>query len=100
MILKNKVILAPTLAPLTLRLYNLVANSVASERSFSTMNFVHSKTRNRLSAEKVNKLVYIQMNDSVLEDIKAQGQWQEKGQEDTEDSDSDNLDMFEMEHLE
>jgi uncharacterized protein (DUF4415 family) len=100
MILKNKVILAPTLAPLALRLYNSVANSVASERSFSTMNFVHSKTRNRLSAEKVNKLVYIQMNDSVLEDIKAQGQWQEKGQEDTEDSDSDNLDMFEMEHLE
>jgi hypothetical protein len=36
----------------------------------------------------------------VLEDIKAQGQWQEKGQEDTEDSDSDNLNMFEIEHLE
>jgi uncharacterized protein (DUF4415 family) len=104
MILKNKVILAPTLAPLTLRLYNSVTNSVTSERSFSTMNFVHSKTRNRLSAEKVNKLVYIQINDLVLEDIKAQGkaqgQWQEKGQEDTEDSDSDNLDMFEIEHLE
>ena len=40
----------------------MAASSAASERSFSTFGFIHSKLRNRLDPEKVKKLVYIKTN--------------------------------------
>jgi hypothetical protein len=40
---------------------------VASERAFSAMNLIHTKLRNRLGAEKANKLVYIYMNQRILD---------------------------------
>lgn len=48
------------------RLYSTPANSVPSERSFSTQNFIHSKVRNCLKPERVNKLTYIYMNSRVF----------------------------------
>jgi hypothetical protein len=40
----------------------MAASSAASERAFSTFGFVHSKLRNRLGGDKVEKLVYIKSN--------------------------------------
>jgi hypothetical protein len=50
------------LAQLAVRIFEAIANSVASERAFSAMNLIHTKLRNRLGAEKANKLIYIYMN--------------------------------------
>jgi hypothetical protein len=40
---------------------------VASERAFSAMNLIHIKLRNRLGVEKSNMLIYIYMNQRVLD---------------------------------
>lgn len=48
------------------RLLNCLANSVPSERSFSSQNHIHSGMRNRLEQEKVNKLTFIYFNYRVL----------------------------------
>jgi hypothetical protein len=36
----------------------MATSSAASERNFSTFGFIHSKMRNSLAAEKVQKLVF------------------------------------------
>jgi hypothetical protein len=46
-------------------LYTL-ANSVPCERAFSALNQLHIKTRNALTLERVNKLLYIQINSRTL----------------------------------
>jgi hypothetical protein len=55
------------LAQLAVRIFEAIANSVASERAFSAMNLIHTKLRNRLGAEKANKLIYIYMNQRILD---------------------------------
>jgi len=40
---------------------------VASERAFSAMNLIYTKLRNRLGVEKSNMLIYIYMNQRVLD---------------------------------
>jgi hypothetical protein len=40
---------------------------VASERAFSAMNLIVTKLRNKLSPEKTNKLIFIYMNQRVLD---------------------------------
>jgi hAT family C-terminal dimerisation region len=57
---------APVLGKLGNRIFQAPANSVPSERSFSTQNFLHSKARNRLDPIWVDKLTYIYMNSRVL----------------------------------
>ena len=49
----------PNLQKLALQVFSFVASSAASERNFSTFGFVHTKLRNCLSQESVDKLVYI-----------------------------------------
>jgi hypothetical protein len=49
------------------RLASTIANSVPSERAFSTMNLIHSKTRNRLSPERVEQQVFIHINRRILD---------------------------------
>jgi hypothetical protein len=49
-----------------------IANSVPSERAFSTMNYIHSKMRNRLSVERADMLQYIYMNSRALDKMKDQ----------------------------
>jgi hypothetical protein len=55
------------LAKLAVRIFEAIANSVASERAFSAMNLIHSKLRNKIGAEKAQKLIYIYMNQRVLD---------------------------------
>ena len=52
----------PTLREVAINVFSMVTSSAASERGFSTMGFVHSKLRNRLAADKVQKLVFIKNN--------------------------------------
>lgn len=52
----------PELAPFAEKLMITYANSVASERAWSAMNFIHSKSRNRLSLETIDKLLFIFIN--------------------------------------
>jgi hypothetical protein len=62
--------LAPTIGPIAIRLISTPATSVPSERAFSILNLVHTKLRNRLSIERVDKLQYIYINERVLRKIK------------------------------
>lgn len=55
------------LAQLVVRIFEVITNSIALERAFLAMNLIHSKLRNRLGIEKVNKLIYIYMNQRVLD---------------------------------
>ena len=57
------------LATLAVRIFGTIANSVPSERSFSAVNFLHSKARNRLIPANADKLAFIYMNKRVLERI-------------------------------
>lgn len=49
------------------RLASTIANSVPSERAFSTMNLIHSKLRNRLLPDRVEKQIYIHINRRILD---------------------------------
>jgi len=48
------------------RLFSTPANSVPSERSFSAQNYIHSKMRNSLKPDCVDKLTYIYMNSRIF----------------------------------
>ena len=50
------------LAPLAIRLFSSIANSVPSERAFSAMNYIHNRYRNRLTAENAEMLIFVFMN--------------------------------------
>ena len=52
----------PLLQQLARQVFSMVASSAASERNFSAFAFVHTKLRNRLSNDAVEKLVYIRTN--------------------------------------
>lgn len=58
---------APELSELAMRVFQTPANSVPSERSFSTQNLVHDRKRNSLDPGRVNKLVFIHVNKRVLD---------------------------------
>jgi len=57
---------APVLAQLAIRILTTTANSVPSERAFSTMRLQHTKLRNRLTPSRVDKLVFIHINQRIL----------------------------------
>ena len=65
-------IISNGLGTLAVRLFSTPANTVPSERAFSAQNLIHDKKRNRLSSEKANKLVYIHMNQRILESLDRQ----------------------------
>ena len=50
------------LAPLAVRLFSSITNSVPSERAFSVMNYIHNRYRNRLTAENAEMLIFVFMN--------------------------------------
>jgi len=69
---------SPVLLLLATRLSRTPANSVPSERSFSTQNLIHSKIHNSLSSTRVDKLTYMYLNRRVLDDkASEQHQWQD-----------------------
>jgi hAT family C-terminal dimerisation region len=55
------------LAQLAVRIFKTIANSVASERAFLAMGLIVTKLRNRLGPEKADKLIFIYMNQQVLD---------------------------------
>ena len=50
------------LAPLAIRLFSSITNSIPSERAFSAINFIHNRYRNRLTAENAEMLIFVFMN--------------------------------------
>jgi hypothetical protein len=54
------------LSQLADRFLQTLANSVPCERHFSALNHLHNKARNHLTPERVNKLLYIQINRRTL----------------------------------
>ena len=54
------------------KVLTVIGNSVLSERAFSTMNYIHSKRRNRLDLERADKLQFLHMNLLILERKKKQ----------------------------
>ena len=52
----------PNLAPLAKAFFHLSPSSATPERSFSAMGYVHTKLRNRLLPQTLEKLTYIKMN--------------------------------------
>ena len=52
----------PELRKITVKLFSLATSTAASEKNFSTFGFIHSKLRNSLSRESVEKLVFIKSN--------------------------------------
>jgi hAT family C-terminal dimerisation region len=52
----------PLLSELALKVFSMATSNAASERNFSTMGFIHSKLRNSLGRETVEKLVYLKTN--------------------------------------
>ena len=56
----------PQLKEVALNVFAMVATSSSSERCFSVMKFVHSKSRNRMNQKIVRKLLYTKMNASLL----------------------------------
>jgi hypothetical protein len=58
--------LGSQLAPLARRIFTSPANSVPSERSFSSINYLHNKARNRLTPANTDMLAFIYMNSRVL----------------------------------
>ena len=52
----------PLLKNLAIRIFSLISSSACVERTNSTMGFIHSKLRNKLSKEKIIKLCYIKNN--------------------------------------
>ena len=52
----------PILSSVAIRILSIPATSAASERNWSTFGFIHSKLRNRLHEERVEKIVYLFWN--------------------------------------
>jgi hypothetical protein len=57
------------LAPFAEKLMKICVNSVVSERVWSAMNYIHSKSQNSLSVETVDKLIYIYINIQTLQKL-------------------------------
>jgi hypothetical protein len=54
------------LAPLAIRIFECISNSIPSERSFSSMNFIQNDIRNWLSIDNTDMLTFIFMSKRVL----------------------------------
>jgi hypothetical protein len=73
------------LAQLADRVLHTLANLVFCERAFSALNQLYIKTRNSLTPERVNKLLYIQINSRTLGRDALAGKTLESEDKDEED---------------
>jgi hypothetical protein len=73
------------LSQLADRVLHTLANSVPCERAFSSLNLLQTKTRNALTPERVNKLLYVQINRRTLGRDALAGKLLEDEDEDEED---------------
>lgn len=88
----------PNIRKVAIQVFSMATSSAASERGFSAMSFVHSKLRNRLSAEKVKKLIFIKNNAPQL--MCADQAVEDWGDSDTDGGDSDEYQDNEVEVME
>ena len=58
----------PMLREVALTAFSSVCSSAASERNFSSHKFIHTRLRNRLSEERVQKLVHVYFNGKFTDD--------------------------------
>lgn len=82
----------PALKGIAVKLFSLAASSAASERNFSTMGFIHSKRRNRLGLDTVEKLVFVKCNIGAFYKSPAIKDDSYNSENDSDDSDSDDND--------
>lgn len=83
----------PELQKIAVRVFSMSASSAASERNFSSFGFIHSKLRNCLSEESVEKLVFIKTNyhafvDSSGSDAQADCEESQESSDDEQDDDA------------
>src|SRR6266536_2597474 len=57
------------LASFAIRVFQLIANAVLSERAWSIINLIQTPIRGNLSAEKSTKMAYIYMNRRQLDKL-------------------------------
>ena len=85
----NQMVLLARAAEIALRVFSMSASTTASERNFSTFGFIHSKQRNCLSNESVEKLVFIKTNYHALSrgndsgGVTAWDQWYDSSDDET-----------------
>lgn len=72
----------PHLKALGLKVFSLVISSCASERNFSAFTFIHSKLRNRLTDDRVNKLISIYVNEKIMRNTAKGYSWEDENCED------------------
>jgi hypothetical protein len=63
---------APELQSLAVKVLSQCTVASACERSWSTFDFIHSKRRNRLSAERSSDLVYVFSNLRLLDKLQSE----------------------------
>jgi hypothetical protein len=59
----------PALQKLAIRLVSQCVSATGCERNWSTLAFIHTKVRNRLTYEKLHKLVYVNYNLKIQNSI-------------------------------
>jgi hypothetical protein len=59
----------PALQKLVIRLISQCASTTGCQRNWSTFAFIHTKVRNRLTYEKLHKLVYVNYNLRIQNNI-------------------------------
>ena len=75
---------------LAIRIFFLISSSACVERTNSTMGFIHSKLRNKLSKEKIIKLFYIKNNTGeVMNEIDFEVLQENAAEEDAMNDESD-----------
>ena len=98
--------MAPELTKVAVRVLSIPTSSAAAERNWSTFSYIHDKKRNKLSNDRVFKLVYIYFNNKlknqkkldkttdVCEDINVidDSDDDDSGNDDTVDDCEDNID--------
>ncbi len=60
----------PLLSSVTIKVLSIPITSAASEKNWSTYNFIHSKLQNRMVIDWAKKLVYIYWNIRILQKLK------------------------------
>jgi hypothetical protein len=68
---------------------SMVTSSAASERGFLKIGFLHSKLRNRLGCEDVNKLIFIEENAPQLISDQGEVDWDPSDNENITEEDID-----------
>ena len=71
------------LGSVAVRVFTTICNSVPSERSFSAVNWIHSKARNRLLPVNADMLAFIFMNSRVLQRLQAKDPGTRSGRDTT-----------------